>query len=134
MHARHVSSMVSQAFVHSGPSRRKKQTLPSRGSIHPGTPPWGLCLAPPSLPCSLRDKPTLSRQPEFHSLARPQARLRTPLVPLRCLPVLWGFANEVCTDSSRVHAKKVSRRGGGILLNSEKTKHFEKNGECAVSN
>lgn len=117
MHARHVSSMVSQAFVHCGPSRRKKQTLPSRGSIHPGTPPWVLCLAPPSLPCSLRDKPTLSRQPEFHSLARPQARLRTSLVPLRCLPVLRGFANEVWTDSSRVQAKKVSRRGCGILLN-----------------
>lgn len=119
MHARHVSSMVSQTFVHCGPSRRKKQKhFPPGGASTHGRPRWGLCLAPPSLPCSLRDKPTLSRQPEFHSLARPQA----PVSGL--LWYLWGayqfyggFANEVWTDSSRVQATKVSRRGCGILFN-----------------
>lgn len=92
MHARHVSSMVSQTFVHCGPSRRKKQKLPSRGSIHPWTPPLG-SVPGPSVPALQLEGQADTEQTTWISFtcSAPSPCLRTSLVPLRCLPVLRGL-------------------------------------------
>lgn len=81
-------------------------------------PLWGLCLPP--VPALQLEGQTNSEKTMWTSFTRsaPSPLSAGLLWYLQGSYQFYGdFANEVWTDSSRVQAKKVSRRGCGILLN-----------------
>lgn len=121
--------------------RARPRNATFQGQNLPGDfPLWGFVPVPLCpwlaglLTCSLRDKPTLERQSALNSHAWPRAPAGRE--PSALQPHLQDSSGKfkVLTSSVRIQARSVSGRGHGINLNfSEKTRHFEKNCNCAIS-
>lgn len=133
-------SMVSQIFVHCGQPRSKTQKCVRPGwEFTLGLSPLG--FVPGLLACCLRDKPTLGRQSALNSQVGPAPTLGVLQLRLQDSPgsfkVLTTSTRTVPTRSKRILQESNLRMllgwDVGPASIREKTKHFDKNCDCAIS-